>query len=155
LDIHKSSWEYFFEDINFVKEETGKSIEEILERKSLNKLTRKLEDKKSAPQEKKLSKSNLKKEDLIFYKKNNIPFGELEFENQLEKEQGQSRKSRYLKYLKENDRICVNMEKGILLTVEYCGTENKAYARFYDLKEKNIKFWIENFLNKTHKERLF
>ena len=35
------------------------------------------------------------------------------------------------------------MDQGLLLTVEYCGTQNKAYAKFYDLSDKKIKFWID------------
>ena len=90
------------------------------------------------------------KSNITFYEKNDKLFGELAFTNKLTNRKGESRKSQYLRYLIENDKICSNLEKGLLLTVEYCGTQNKAYARFYDLEEKSIKFWIDNTEHKPY-----
>ncbi|MCP4760827.1 MAG: DNA-directed DNA polymerase I [archaeon] len=88
---------------------------------------------------------SLNKSDLNFYKKDETPFGEKAFSKGLQEElKREAHKSRYLRYLIENDMICKNMEQGMLLTVEYCGTQNKAYAKFYDLDDKKIKFWIDN-----------
>lgn len=83
------------------------------------------------------------KSDLKFYKKDNTPFGEQVFKNIPQTEEHLAAKSQYLLYLIENNMICNNMEQGLLLTVEYCGHQNKAYCKFYDLKDQKIKIWID------------
>ncbi|MHA1819890.1 MAG: DNA-directed DNA polymerase I [Promethearchaeota archaeon] len=85
--------------------------------------------------------SNVK---ITYFEGNREKFGEEIFEKQIEKKSREAQKSIYLRYLKENDMLCKNMEEGILLTVEYSGSENKAYCRFYDLHDQRIKFWIDN-----------
>jgi len=89
---------------------------------------------------------------LNFYKKDNTPFGEQVFQKKpnIYNFDKISLKSRYLLLLKENDMICKNMESGILLTVEYDGTLNKAYAKFYDINDHKIKFWIDNTDHKPY-----
>ncbi|MHA1727428.1 MAG: DNA-directed DNA polymerase I [Promethearchaeota archaeon] len=124
--------------------------------KSIEKITIKSTIKKNHPQKKTIQRKELKKEnktpneakkltksDLTFYNKNEEPFGEFKFKTSIDKKDREARKSQYLRYLIANDQICKDMEQGLLLTVEYCGTQNKAYARFYDLKEKKIKFWVD------------
>ena len=83
------------------------------------------------------------KSELKFYDLSDKPFGELIFDKKLAKNKYEAQKSLYLRHLIDNKKICQNMERGLLLTVEYCGTQNKAYARFYDLSDKKIKFWID------------
>lgn len=97
---------------------------------------------KASPEKQIISKE-LTKSDLKFYKKDNIPFGEQVFKNVPKIEEHLAAKSQYLLCLIENDMICTNMEQGLLLTVEYCGYQNKAYCKFYDLKDDKIKFWID------------
>ncbi len=87
----------------------------------------------------------LEKSDLIFYKEYTEPFGEQVLKKKLDFEDSKGAvKSVYVKLLEENNMLCDNMDEGILLTVEYSGKHNKAYAKFYDLKEKKIKFWLDN-----------
>jgi DNA polymerase I len=108
---------------------------------------KKFETKIEKPKEipKAVSTTPLKKSELKFYKKDPTPFGELAFPVQLKEQQrGESHKSRYLRLLIENGLICSNMKNGLLLTVDYDGAQNKAYAQFYDLDDKKIKFWIDN-----------
>lgn len=110
---------------------------------------KKKKQKKIDGKEGKASKKNLelrkkRKGELDFYEQNDEPFGENVFEKSVEDIKREASKSRYLRFLIENDMICDNMEKGLLLTVEYCGTQNKAYARFYDLNDQSIKFWLDN-----------
>ncbi|MBN2156403.1 MAG: DNA-directed DNA polymerase I [Candidatus Lokiarchaeota archaeon] len=134
--------------------------------KQLEKLQQMVEQKKKqdVPQKKTLSSQpnsveTLKKSDLTFYKKDTTPFGEQRFENPVEDRKGAA-KAVYVENLIQNGEICSHMEQGILLTVEYSGKQNKAYARFYDINEKIIKFWIDNTnhrpyaLHKEKKEKL-
>ncbi len=116
------------------QEEENTPIEQVIDNK-INEKERKLPIK---PENKGIEKSEIK-----FYEPNDIPFGELIFDKKLTKNKGEAQKSLYLRYLIDNNKICQNMDQGLLLTVEYCGTQNKAYARFYDLSDEKIKFWID------------
>ncbi|MBD3341819.1 MAG: DNA-directed DNA polymerase I [Candidatus Lokiarchaeota archaeon] len=51
--------------------------------------------------------------------------------------------SKYLRYLIEKEEIVQNLNKGLLLDVDYDGGQNKAYCKFYDLETNQIKIWID------------
>ncbi len=51
--------------------------------------------------------------------------------------------STYLRYLIEKGEIVEDMERGLLLDVDYDGGQNKAYCKFYDLETDDIKIWID------------
>ena len=59
-------------------------------------------------------------------------------------------KAIYVENLIQNGQICSEMEQGFLLTVEYSGKQNKAYARFYDLIDHKIKFWVDTTEHKPY-----
>ncbi|GAI66056.1 unnamed protein product, partial [marine sediment metagenome] len=48
-----------------------------------------------------------------------------------------------LRYLIEKGDIVENLERGLLLDVDYDGGQNKAYCKFYDLDNDDIKIWID------------
>ncbi|MCK4370548.1 MAG: DNA-directed DNA polymerase I, partial [Candidatus Lokiarchaeota archaeon] len=49
----------------------------------------------------------------------------------------------YIRYLIEKGEIVEDMERGLLLDVDYDGGQNKAYCKFYDLETDDIKIWID------------
>lgn len=51
--------------------------------------------------------------------------------------------TKYLRYLVEKGEIVQDLEKGLLLDVDYDGGQNKAYCKFYDLEAQDIKIWID------------
>ncbi|MFX1238700.1 MAG: DNA-directed DNA polymerase I, partial [Promethearchaeota archaeon] len=51
--------------------------------------------------------------------------------------------SRYLRFLIEKGDIIENLDRGLLLDVDYDGALNKAYCKFYDLDNEDIKIWID------------
>ena len=51
--------------------------------------------------------------------------------------------SKYLRYLIKKGEIVQDLEKGLLLDVDYDGEQNKAYCKFYDLESEEIKIWID------------
>jgi len=120
-------------------------------KQEVTQLFSKQEEKKSSITKKKglstsviVSKKILQKSDLDFYKKRTELFGEQAFPIQLNEEEKKGNvKSVYVEYLVKNDQICTDMKEGILLTVEYSGKHNKAYAKFYDLTDHTIKFWLD------------
>ncbi|MBD3350677.1 MAG: hypothetical protein GF364_04235, partial [Candidatus Lokiarchaeota archaeon] len=143
-DVQKKSKKKALSSSDQVKEETKGRLGNKSEQESIKKKS-----------------TEFKKEDqLKFYKKDDTPFGESAFDEKPEKLKREAHKSRYLRYLMINNQICDNMERGILLTMEYCGTQNKAYAKFYDLDDHCIKFWIDTTnhrpycLHKDSKEKL-
>ncbi|TXT60029.1 MAG: DNA polymerase (modular protein) [Promethearchaeota archaeon] len=78
-----------------------------------------------------------------FFKGNEEPFGLLKENIQLEKIKRENFTSRYLRYLIETGEIVENLERGLLLDVDYDGGQNKAYCKFYDLDSHDIKIWID------------
>ncbi len=111
-------------------------------KKPIEKIKKSVEEKK---QKKTIISKKLEKSDLTFYKKNTKPFGEQIFDKKLsEEEKKGAAKTVYVKHLEKNDLLCTDMNEGFLLTVEYSGKHNKAYAKFYDLKDQKIKFWLDN-----------
>jgi len=85
-------------------------------------------------------KDLLKKE---YFKLGDLNFGLKEGEIHLESIQRESHTSKYIRYLKKANKIVKNMRRGLLLDINYDGGENKAYCKFYDLDEHDIKIWID------------
>jgi DNA polymerase I len=79
----------------------------------------------------------------LSFKGNNEPFGLQEGNIKLSKVLRESISSKYIRYLIEKGEINQNIEKGLLLDVDYDGGKNKAYCKFYDLKTNEIKIWID------------
>ena len=78
-----------------------------------------------------------------FFIPNPDPIGDARYASNLPKNQGESSKSWHLRYLVDSNEIVQNMDEGVLLTVEYDGKLNKAFAKFYDTSDETIKFWID------------
>ena len=77
-----------------------------------------------------------------FFDGNDEPFGLKEGNIKLEKiREGVT--SKYIRYLIEKGEIISDMERGLLLDVDYDGVQNKAYCKFYDLDTEDIKIWID------------
>ncbi|MHA1411340.1 MAG: DNA-directed DNA polymerase I [Promethearchaeota archaeon] len=85
-------------------------------------------------------KDLLKKE---YFKLGDLNFGLKEGDIHLESIQRESHTSKYIRYLKKANKIVKNMRRGLLLDINYDGGENKAYCKFYDLDEHDIKIWID------------
>ncbi|MFX1316370.1 MAG: 3'-5' exonuclease, partial [Promethearchaeota archaeon] len=79
----------------------------------------------------------------LFFKGNNVPFGLKDNTITLEKVLRENVTSRYIRYLIEKGEIVDNLERGLLLDVDYDGGQNKAFCKFYDLKTDEIKIWID------------
>ncbi|MFX1257483.1 MAG: DNA-directed DNA polymerase I [Promethearchaeota archaeon] len=81
--------------------------------------------------------------DELFFKSNDVPFGLKEGNIKLETLKRESFSSKYIRYLIKKGEIVQNLEKGLLLDVDYDGGQNKAYCKFYDLDSNDIKIWID------------
>lgn len=79
----------------------------------------------------------------MFFKGNNQPFGLKVGKIKLENVLRESFTSKYIRYLKAKGEIVQNLERGLLLDVDYDGEENKAYCKFYDLDSDDVKVWID------------
>ncbi|MEJ2250783.1 MAG: 3'-5' exonuclease, partial [Candidatus Lokiarchaeota archaeon] len=103
--------------------------------------------------EKKSSKKKPKKEikeipKELFFHGNDEPFGLKEFDIDLDKIKRESFSSKYIRYLIESEKIVEDLDRGLLLDVDYDGGQNKAFCKFYDLDTDEIKIWIDT----THHE---
>jgi len=78
-----------------------------------------------------------------YFKSTGIPFGLKEDGIQLQFIKRESVSSKYIRYLIEKGEIVENLERGLLLDVDYDGGLNKAYCKFYDLDTDEIKIWID------------
>jgi len=78
----------------------------------------------------------------IYFQKNSEPIGDARYPL-LKRESREQQKSWHLRYLTKANEIIQDMEKGILLTVDYDGGFNKAFAKFFDLSDNSIKIWID------------
>ena len=113
------------------KEEKPKAKPKIIKEEETKKLTSKAEKPtKEIP-------SNL------FFKGNDEPFGLKEGNIKLSKVLRESVSSTYLRYLIEKGELVEDMERGLLLDVDYDGGQNKAYCKFYDLETDDIRIWID------------
>jgi len=79
----------------------------------------------------------------LFFKAKSPNFGLKEGNIPLQKVHRESVSSKYLRYLIEKGDIVENLERGLLLDVDYDGGQNKAYCKFYDLDNDDIKIWID------------
>ena len=95
-----------------------------------------VEQTKTEPESKKVPQK-------LLFKAKSLNFGLKESDITLEKVHRESVSSKYLRYLIENGDIVKNLERGLLLDVDYDGGQNKAYCKFYDLDNDDIKIWID------------
>jgi DNA polymerase I len=96
---------------------------------------------KSPPTEKKeIKKPSMQ---VTFFKENDIPFGLKEGDIKLDKVLREGVTSKYIRYLIECKEIVENLERGLLLDVDYDGGQNKAFCKFYDLDTNEIKIWVD------------
>jgi len=79
----------------------------------------------------------------LLFKAKSPNFGLNESNITLLKVHRESVSSKYLRYLIEKGEIVENLERGLLLDVDYDGGLNKAYCKFYDLDNDDIKIWID------------
>lgn len=79
----------------------------------------------------------------LFFKTNDEPIGLQVGGIKLKKVLRESMTSKYIRYLIEKGEIVTNLERGLLLDVDYDGGQNKAYCKFYDLDSDDIKIWID------------
>jgi DNA polymerase I len=84
----------------------------------------------------------------LFFNKGEENFGLKGGNISLKKVKYESLTSKYLRYLITKGEIVQDLEKGLLLDVDYDGGQNKAYCKFYDLENHDIKIWIDT----THHE---
>ncbi|TFF97421.1 MAG: hypothetical protein EU547_04400, partial [Promethearchaeota archaeon] len=106
---------------------------------------------KKKPRVEKKPKKAIKKDielvkipDELYYQENNEPFGLETREIDFEKIKREGFESRFIRYMIETGQIVQNLEKGLLLDVNYDGGQNKAYCKFYDLDSDEIRIWIDN-----------
>ncbi|MHA2472271.1 MAG: DNA polymerase domain-containing protein [Promethearchaeota archaeon] len=78
-----------------------------------------------------------------YFKEKDEPFGLTEGNIRLNKVLREGVTSKYIRYLIERGNIIENLERGLLLDVDYDGGENKAICKFYDLQSDEIKIWID------------
>ncbi len=103
-----------------------------------------IKKKKPEIEERKEEKEKIKKiPQNKFFKGNDRPFGLKEGNIDLEKITRESASSKYLRYLIKKGEIVQNLERGLLLDVDYDGGQNKAYCKLYDLDTDEIKIWID------------
>jgi len=79
----------------------------------------------------------------VYFKGTGIPFGLKKDGIQLRDIKRESVSSKYLRYLIQKGEIVEDLERGLLLDVDYDGGLNKAYCKFYDLNTDEIKIWID------------
>lgn len=128
--------------ISFV-DDKPKEVKETSEQDSLDEKIIKevdVEDEKENLMEESQLKSIPQK---LFFKGNPEPFGLKKGNIKLEKILRESVSSKYIRYLIKKGEIIQNLERGLLLDVDYDGGQNKAYCKFYDLDSDEIKIWID------------
>lgn len=79
----------------------------------------------------------------LYFNKQEYNFGLKEGDITLKKVKRESLSSKYLRYLITKGEIIQNLKRGLLLDVDYDGGQNKAYCKFYDLEQHDIKIWID------------
>ncbi len=92
-------------------------------------------EKKEKPRKKTLKKK--------YFPKDIKPIGDEKFEFDLPRKSREKQISWHLRYLQKAGEFVEEMEKGILLSMDYSGQFNKAYAKFYDLGDDTIKIWMD------------
>jgi len=146
VDDKQKSLFSFVEKSEIEKEEESSRIlkEEIVESK--DELKTQIPPKKSDVKE----EIKVKEEPILkrvpkklYFKSSAIPFGLKEDGIQLQFIKRESVSSKYIRYLVEKGKIVEDLERGLLLDVDYDGGLNKAYCKFYDLDTDEIKIWID------------
>ncbi|MFX1280293.1 MAG: DNA-directed DNA polymerase I [Promethearchaeota archaeon] len=125
------------------KEEPKKvEMKKVKEEKSLESLTKAKEDKpmKTPPKESSITNEICQ---ISFFKENKEPFGLRKTDVELEKVLREGVTSKYIRYLMKKGEIVENLDRGLLLDVDYDGGQNKAFCKFYDLDSEEIKIWID------------
>ncbi len=79
----------------------------------------------------------------VYFKGTGIPFGLKKDGIQLRDIKRESVSSKYIRFLIEKGEIVEDLERGLLLDVDYDGGLNKAYCKFYDLDNDDIKIWVD------------
>ncbi len=138
---------------SFVKKETPKKkirekkpkeeeIKELVEEEPKREITTK---KTEIIEEEKIKQKVETKEipQNLFFKGNEVPFGLKEGNIELDKAIRETVTSKYIRYLIKKGEIVENLERGLLLDVDYDGRQNKAFCKFYDLDTDEIKLWID------------
>ncbi|MHA1521297.1 MAG: DNA-directed DNA polymerase I [Promethearchaeota archaeon] len=78
-----------------------------------------------------------------FFQSRPHDFGDFPFKEKYSRNNRESQKSYHLRILQEENMIVQELEEGMLLTVEYDGGLNKAFAKFYDFSTNSIKIWVD------------
>jgi len=128
------------------KEKTMLSVKEDkpkTEKKQKPKEAVTTEPKPSEKIEKEKQKEKTEIPQKLFFKGNDEPFGLKVGDIKLEKITRETVTSKYIRYLIEKGDIVENLERGLLLDVDYDGGQNKAFCKFYDLDTDEIKIWID------------
>ncbi|MHA2290038.1 MAG: 3'-5' exonuclease, partial [Promethearchaeota archaeon] len=79
----------------------------------------------------------------VYFKSTGVPFGLKKNGIHLQNIKRESVSSKYIRYLIEKGDIVEDLERGLLLDVDYDGGLNKAYCKLYDLNTHEIKIWID------------
>ena len=79
----------------------------------------------------------------MFFKGNGRTFGLKEGNIKIPTVKRETVTSKYIRYLIEKGELVEDMERGLLLDVDYDGGQNKAYCKFYDLETDDIKIWVD------------
>ncbi|MFX1490193.1 MAG: DNA polymerase domain-containing protein, partial [Promethearchaeota archaeon] len=131
------------EPVEKIKKEEIKKVEEKKPEKE--KLEKELKETNVEKLEEITSEKEVDTKDisqLEFYKENKEPFGLIEGDIKLEKIR-ETFTSKYIRYLIKKGEIIEDLDRGLLLDVDYDGVQNKAFCKFYDLDTEQIKIWID------------
>ncbi|MFX1411772.1 MAG: type B DNA-directed DNA polymerase, partial [Promethearchaeota archaeon] len=138
---------------SFVSKDTGKKkvSEKVSQKEEMKEILKEEQKEKAKPKKiEKIKEEEIKLEaDVkeipknLFFKGNNVPFGLKDNTITLEKVLRENVTSKYIRYLIKKGEIVDNLERGLLLDVDYDGGQNKAFCKFYDLDTDEIKIWID------------
>ncbi|MGV9198460.1 MAG: DNA-directed DNA polymerase I [Promethearchaeia archaeon] len=103
----------------------------------------KIKEEAEMEEKKEIPKEHTKIPEKLFFSGNDKPFGVQTEKVNLEKISRENVSSRYIRYLIKKGDIVQNLEKGLLLDVDYDGGQNKAVCKFYDLETGKIKIWLD------------
>ena len=85
-----------------------------------------------------------------FFQSQSHDFGDFSFKDTYPRNNHESQKSHHLRILQEENMIVQDMDAGMLLTVEYDGDLNKAFAKFFDFSTESIKIWIDTTAHRPY-----
>ncbi len=128
----------------------GKKTEKIREEKEKSKtIEEKTQKKVAATKPKKPAEKAQEDLEVVkipadkYFTGNDQPFGLKEGDIKLEHVKRESASSKYIRYLIKKGGLVQDLERELLLDVDYDGGQNKAYCKFYDLDSDEIKIWID------------